>query len=225
MSIQVNKEVNPTSNATYTINMEVNAATLVHGGAGSSAGYHANDVLTVVGGTFTTAATITVNTVDGGGGILTYTLTNQGSYTVLPTNPVSTTVSPSGGTGATFNLTYDVKGISINTGGSGYGTTAQYVVVGGGYATQASFASSTTVSGVIPTGSLTVVSHGTGYTSVPTLVIDSVNAAEYVSKLNNRTVDTFQDHRYIWEFQTGGKLNSGSPGDLSYAIIQSNLGV
>jgi hypothetical protein len=68
----------------------------------SGSAYTASDVLTVVGGTGT-AAQITVDSVGGSGEILTFTVSNGGSYTSNPSNPVSVT----GGTGssATFNLT------------------------------------------------------------------------------------------------------------------------
>jgi len=69
----------------------------------SGAGYTPGDVLTVVGGTFTTAAQITVNTVTAGA-INTFTVTTPGNYFVLPTNPAAVT----GGTGAggTFNISF-----------------------------------------------------------------------------------------------------------------------
>lgn len=63
--------------------------------------YAANDVLTLVGGTFSQAAQITVDTVDGGGNILTFRVTRGGTYTVLPS---SFTVTGGAGTGAAFNV-------------------------------------------------------------------------------------------------------------------------
>jgi hypothetical protein len=85
--------------------------------AGGGTGYTAGNVLTVVGGTFSSASTITVNTVSGG--VITgATLTNGGTYTVIPANPVS--VTGGSGTGATFNITYGILGLSITTAGSGY---------------------------------------------------------------------------------------------------------
>ena len=67
----------------------------------AGSGYAVNDVCTVLGGTGT-AAEITVTAVSGG--VITgYEVTNQGSYSVLPTNPVTTSTG-GGGVGATFNL-------------------------------------------------------------------------------------------------------------------------
>jgi uncharacterized protein YjlB len=80
-------------------------------------GYTAGDTLTLVGGTNTVVAKIKVDTVGGGGditGILIETDVDgdEGNYTVVPANPVSVT----GGTGtsATFNLTWDYRGVVVN---------------------------------------------------------------------------------------------------------------
>jgi RHS repeat-associated protein len=63
--------------------------------------YKAGDILTVAGGTGT-AAQIQVNSVNGPGGIQTYTLLSGGQYTVLPPTPNS--VTGGSGSGARFNL-------------------------------------------------------------------------------------------------------------------------
>ena len=89
---------------------------IVGGGSGSSAGYHIADVITLTG---TGSATIIVDTVDGGGGILTFHTSAVGTVTALPSNPVSTTVAPSGGTGATFTLKWHLLSVA-SSGGTGY---------------------------------------------------------------------------------------------------------
>jgi len=67
-------------------------------------GYVVGEIITFSGGTFTTAATVTVTTVSTG--VVTgVSISEEGNYTVLPSNPVSTTASASG-TGATFNPTW-----------------------------------------------------------------------------------------------------------------------
>ena len=76
--------------------------------AGGGTAYTANDVLTVGGGTSTTTAQITVDTVDGSGVILTAHVSRGGDYSVKPTDPVSVTGGT--GTGATFNLTWSDLG-------------------------------------------------------------------------------------------------------------------
>lgn len=72
---------------------------------GTGTSYSVNDILTVVGGSFSVAMTIRVTTVNGGGGILTAIVENAGHYTVQPTNPVS--VTGGSGTGAQFDLSFN----------------------------------------------------------------------------------------------------------------------
>jgi hypothetical protein len=67
----------------------------------TGSGYSANDVLTLVGGTFSQAAQITVYAVDGSGHITAWYTSREGTYTVAPT---SFTVTGGTGSGATFNL-------------------------------------------------------------------------------------------------------------------------
>jgi hypothetical protein len=66
--------------------------------AALGAGYQVNDVLTIVGGTSTVAATISVTSVNGTGGITGISLLGTGDYTAAPANP--TTVTGGYGTGA-----------------------------------------------------------------------------------------------------------------------------
>ena len=65
-------------------------------------GYAVGNVLTVSGGTFSTAATATVASVTSGGVIDTVTVTNAGSYTAAPNNPAL--VTGGAGTGASLVL-------------------------------------------------------------------------------------------------------------------------
>ncbi len=66
-------------------------------------GYAAGNVLTVVGGTSTVTAQITVDTVSGGA-ITAAHISRAGTYTVPPTNPAA--VTGGAGSGATFNLEF-----------------------------------------------------------------------------------------------------------------------
>ena len=59
-------------------------------------GHVAADILTFTGGTFSTFPTITIDTVDGSGAILTFSISEVGTGTVLPTNPITVTTSGSG---------------------------------------------------------------------------------------------------------------------------------
>lgn len=88
----------------------ISAAAVQAGGTG----YTVGDVLTIVGGTATVAATVTVATISGGGGtgpVATVTVTLAGNYSVAPSNPAAVT----GGTGAncTLNLTVITKVVTL----------------------------------------------------------------------------------------------------------------
>ncbi|CAB4132865.1 hypothetical protein UFOVP250_1, partial [uncultured Caudovirales phage] len=93
-------------------------------------GYTVGDVLTVVGGTFTTACQITVTTVSSG--VITgISISNAGAYTVAPTSPVSITGGT--GSGATFAHTgLGVITITIGNAGSGYIEQPTVTFSGGG---------------------------------------------------------------------------------------------
>jgi hypothetical protein len=110
------------------------SATLVNGGTG----YTAGDVLTVVGGTFSSTSSIRVDTVSGGV-ITAATLTNGGTYTVIPSNPAS--VTGGSGTGATFNVAYGILGLAIGAAGSGYVEQPTITFSGGGGSGASAFAS------------------------------------------------------------------------------------
>jgi len=85
---------------------EAVSATVADGGTG----YSVNDQLTLVGGTLSqltgsAAAVFNVDTVSGGA-VTAVSLVSKGKYDFVPSDPVSTTVSPSGGTGAELNVTW-----------------------------------------------------------------------------------------------------------------------
>lgn len=71
-------------------------------GSGGGSGYTVNDLLTVSGGTFSSAATLLVTSVNGSGAILTADVQSGGSYLIPPSTPAAVTGGT--GTGCTFNL-------------------------------------------------------------------------------------------------------------------------
>jgi hypothetical protein len=86
---------------------------------GTSGTYNTGDVLTVSGGTFTSAATITITA---SGGLVTgVSAFTAGAYTVYPgASPVATT-SIGTGVGATFTLVFGISNVfTITAAGSGY---------------------------------------------------------------------------------------------------------
>jgi hypothetical protein len=223
MSITVQPYVTPTVAAIFVVHMQADSATL--GNAGT--GYVATNTITLAGGTGT-ATVITVDTIGAGGSVATFHISTPGDYTALPTNPVAQGSTNGIGTGATFNLKYKVLSFS-DTGntGTGYGANTEIVFDGGGFTTQAT---GTVASG---TGSLltpTVTATGSGYTSIPTITALSFGITQYANKVNNRTVETFQDKKYKWEL-TGAELigvaipngpTSQGTGTLGLALIQSS---
>ena len=106
--------------------------------AGGGTSYTVGDVLTVVGGTpSSAAATMTVTTVSSG--VITgVNYTNFAAYTTLPTNPFSVTGGT--GTGATFNSTWYPFTFTITTAGSGYVEQPTVTFSGGGGSGAAAFA-------------------------------------------------------------------------------------
>jgi hypothetical protein len=106
--------------ATFEVSMLANTAVVNSGGTG----YLVNDTIVLAGGTNTVPVTLTVDTVDIGGVILTATVTVAGSYTVLPSNPVSQNTTSGIGTGATFDLDWGIENINVLTAGSDYEETS-----------------------------------------------------------------------------------------------------
>jgi len=78
---------------------------IVNGGTGYSVG----NILTIAGGTFTTAATLTVAS-EAGGVITGVTISNAGIYTVFPTGTLATSGA---GINATFTVTKDSQRIEV----------------------------------------------------------------------------------------------------------------
>ena len=120
--------------ATASVNMQLaNTPTVTSGGTG----YTNGDVLTIVGGTFSAVAQLTVTAVSGGV-ITAATISAFGTYTVLPSSPVSVT----GGTGssATFTVTWGVRSLTITNAGSGYVEQPTVTFSGGGGSSAAAYA-------------------------------------------------------------------------------------
>lgn len=115
----------PGGGTTATATVATMAAAYVHSLSGSSgaggSGYVVGDVLTDDGasGTAGTRFQITVTAVDSSGAVIDANVTRAGSYTVLPTDPVTL----AGGTGAGASCAPYYTILSVNAGGTG-GTNA-----------------------------------------------------------------------------------------------------
>lgn len=96
--------------------------------AAPGTGYNIGDVITLAGGTGT-AATITVATLTGGAGtgVASATITMVGDYDVIPTDPVAQASTDGGGSGATFNLTFEDGEREVILEGEGSGSDEIFV--------------------------------------------------------------------------------------------------
>jgi hypothetical protein len=131
--------------------MTINSVTVANGGTG----YAVGNVLTVSGGTIAPSqlgTQVTVSSVSAGV-ITAVTISQFGTYSVLPTNPAS--VTGGAGSSATFNFAYAISGASTNftitNAGSGYIEQPTITFSGGGGSGAAAYAtvgSGTTVRGL-----------------------------------------------------------------------------
>jgi hypothetical protein len=139
------------------------AASAVPAAGGSS--YVQNDKITLSGGTFGTAAVFNVDTVDGGGAVLTVSVDTEGDYTATPSNPVSTTGGT--GSGCTLTVTWKAKygwvleretqqavSAVVAAGGTGYSVNDKLTLVGGTFGTAAIFNVDTLSGSAVATVSL-----------------------------------------------------------------------
>lgn len=151
---------------TATTKAIVSIATLKLNGLSVNSGgadYAPGDTVQLDSGTASTKAVVTVSTVDGGGAILTFSITTAGSYTSTSTTHTSTATSGIG-TGATFNAAlYGILTFTITTAGSytvGATTFTQDSATGGG--TGATFQT-----GVFGINTITILNTG-AYSSLAT---------------------------------------------------------
>jgi hypothetical protein len=122
-----------TATATCTLGL-ISSSTIGSGGTG----YTVGNVLTLVGGTSTVVAQITVSTVSSG--VITgFTVSASGTYTAAPSNPAS--LSGGTGSGATLNTNFTVNStFTITNAGSGYIEQPTVTFSGGGGSGAAAYA-------------------------------------------------------------------------------------
>jgi len=174
----------------------------------AGSGYSVNDVLTVVGGTFSTSAQITVNSVSATGGINTFTVSRAGSYSVVPNPDVDAPVTGGTGLGAEFTLSLGINAITIGTAGAGYSNVRVAFGPTGEFGVDATATATTGNLGNI--ASVTINSAGSGYLTVPTVaVIDTaLGAHEHVARLSSKRVHTIEGNVYRW-YPAGYPIVSG----------------
>jgi len=190
-------------------------AVSIQSGTATTGAYVVGDILTVSGGTSTFAAKIRVTGVSTGN-ITSAVVSEGGSYTANPSNPVS--VTGGGGTGATFNLTFASNGwtlrrrsqqaasATVGSGGSGGTNGTQTVTLSSvgavGVTTAAQF--SVTVAGGTITAVLGVVTAGL-YEEVPANPVAVTGAGLSGATLNvTWAFPATQDQVMILEGSGGG---------------------
>lgn len=190
--------------ATATLAATGTTKTVTLNNAGS--GYDVGDVLTITGG----SATYTVSTVDGSGVILTGTVTHGAGYSASATN-VASTVVPSGGTGATFDIVVGkaVASIVVVTQGAEYGTAD--VTFSGGNGTGAT--ATATIGTGVNEGKITaiaVTAAGSGYETAPTVAIAPGGTGATVGAIIGE-VGTAEEGMIVGYEVTAGGTNYGNP--------------
>jgi phage tail sheath protein FI len=171
-------------------------------------GYDVGDVLTIVGGT----ATYTVLTVDTNGEILTGTVAHGSGYSASATG-VASTVVPSGGTGATFNIVVgkQIASFVVDTQGVDYGTAN--VVLTGGNPTTPGTGSAVIGSGPTTMGKITSITLGTagvGYESAPSVQITPGGSGAVVNAVISE-VNTPEEGQIVEYEVVNGGTNYGNP--------------
>ena len=171
-------ETSPVSGTGFVgaVRMSVDTLTLNTVGAN----YYAGDILQITGGTVASGGSAcfveVLSTLTTPGAIVTYRIISTGVYSVLPgATAVATTISssaaPAGigaiGAGAKFDVTYKVGSVSITNGGSGYSLVSVRITGGGG---TGAFGQAVVTGGVIT--SVTITDKGSGFTSLPSFVVD-----------------------------------------------------
>jgi hypothetical protein len=120
---------------------------LLHAEVGvGGAGYSVADIVTLAGGTSTTSATITVQTVDGLGAVLTFSVTDPGVFVTLSSALTAASVAPPGGTGlvlknavfAATDLTqFELRSLVLDAAGASYSVDDIITLAGGAAITPA----------------------------------------------------------------------------------------
>ena len=166
-----------TGSAAATCDIQIGLASLSSAGSG----YAVGDILTFAGGTFNTAGSLKVATVNGSGAITGINLNTTGDYTAAPTNPVS--VTGGYGTGATFTLNFGIGPVTLTNVGSGYTGGVPLVTLTGGGGTGGAI---TAVLTAVPSGGTAVATYSgrVWVASGRTIAFTAPNANNDFSSIN-----------------------------------------
>lgn len=135
--------------------------------------YHVGDVLTVVGGSGT-SATCVVTTCGTNGAVLAVTVSIPGNYSTLPSlTAAATSVLPGGGIGCTLDLNMGLNTIAVASGGAQY-IAPPLVLISSGGGVNAQAQAQLTAGSV---SAILVTDPGAGYHAQPTIEITSGQSA------------------------------------------------
>ena len=158
----------PTSGTGFTGYPLVNIDTITLNKPGVN--YRTGDILTITGGTGTSATLEVLTTVSNPGAISTFRVLSTGVYEAIPgTTDVATTTDSAFGAAATFDITYKVNNVVIQSGGSGYSLVSVRVVGSDGNG-EGAFGTAVVDSGTVT--EIVITDSGGGFTAIPTLVVD-----------------------------------------------------
>jgi hypothetical protein len=171
-------QTSPTSGTGFVGTVRMSVDTLTLNSVGTN--YYAGDILQVTGGTVPVGGSAcfieVLSTLTTPGAIVTFKIVSTGVYSALPgatavATTISTSAAPAGiggiGFGATFNVTYKVASVAITNGGTGYSLVSVRITGGGG---TGAFGTAVVTAGVIT--SVTITDKGSGFTSLPSFVVD-----------------------------------------------------
>lgn len=150
-----------------TANLRVVTATIPIGFGGS--GYVVANTITLTGGVFSTPCVLTVASVSLGV-VTSVTITTPGVYTLAPTGNATQASTSGVGVGAQFSLLFGINAVIMTNFGTGYTTPPQITLLGDGTG-----AGATAVLTLTTITSVTIITPGSGFTSVVNLFFQPSN--------------------------------------------------
>lgn len=170
--------------------------------------------VTVVGGTFDTAATLTATVT--GGVVTAVTIAGAGEYVAAPTNPVSVTglTSDVNTVLPTFNLQFGLGTVTVVDGGSGYTAAPSInVLTDDTLSVDPEFTVALTGTSI---DTVTVDTAGAGFTVIPELLATfPEGSVEYVRSIQQHRVKTYEGNIYQYDVDTIAEF----PGQVTIKIL------
>lgn len=190
-----------TTDATASATVQIDSVSISNGGSGYTA-TSVGQTVTLDGVSPMSSPQLEIASV-GGGEITGLNIISTGEFEETPENPVG--ITGGDGTGATINISYKLKNITVDFAGSDYLTEPLITLNGDGTGAEAT---STISNGEV--SQIVINSEGTGYSAVPDVEIESSKEAVRIIQLHN--VKTFSG--LTIPYFTNGK-DSPNDGEIS----------